>query len=78
MAVDTFSLAVTGARADFSQTALAVEPVKIPDSFARAGDLLNAASTGAFMLCQNADGSFSNYVLDAERSTPDRPVLKPV
>ena len=42
------------------------------------GGMQNAMADGTRMLCKNADGSFSWYTLDAERSTPTVPILRAV
>ena len=72
---ETYSIAQKGQRADSLQ---AVQNLTLPDSSATAGGMARAQMQGAPMLCKNADGSFSWYKLDAERSTPSRPVLVPV
>ena len=71
----TYSLAVLGARADQSQ---GVENVTLPDSDARQGSQQQAMRNGTQMLCKGPDGGFRLYTLDAERSTPDRPILRAV
>lgn len=83
MASDTYSLAITGLRADYQFTA---KPVTIGDSVAQGnsassgtnGGPQNAMRLGTQVLCKNRDGSQSWYTLDAERSTPANPVLKAV
>lgn len=72
---ETYSVAQKGQRAD---SAPAVQNVTLPDSSARAGGMAMAQMQGKQMLCKNPDGSFSWYTLDAERSTPSKPVLVPV
>ncbi|HEY6025841.1 MAG TPA: hypothetical protein VIV09_02990 [Pseudolabrys sp.] len=72
---ETYSVAQKGQRAD---SVPAVQNVTLPDSSARVGGMANAAQMGTQMLCKNPDGSQSWYTLDAERSTPDKPVLRPV
>lgn len=72
---ETYSVAQKGQRAD---SVPAVQNVTLPDSSARAGGMAQAAQLGTQMLCKNPDGSKSWYVLDAERSTPANPVLRPV
>lgn len=72
---ETYSVAQKGQRADSLQ---AVQNLTLPDTYARPGGMARAQALGAEMLCKNADGSFSWYKLDAERSTPSKPVLVPV
>lgn len=69
---ETYSLAVTAVKAHQPQF---VKAVILPDSHATNGGQSNAMQTGLQLLCKNPDGSFANYVLDAERSTPSNPVL---
>lgn len=71
----TYSLAVTGARAD--QT-FGTKNQTLPDTNARLGGMQNAMQTGTQLLCKGPDGSLGWFTLDAERSTPDRPILLPV
>lgn len=73
---ETFSLAITGAPAHGK--AAGVKTVTIGDSAARPTQQQQAMMTGAHILCRNSDGSTGFYVLDAERSTPSNPVLRPV
>lgn len=72
---ETYSVAQKGQRAD---SVPAVQNVTLPDSSAHAGGMALAGRQGTQMLCKNADGSQSWYTLDAERSTVDKPVLRPV
>lgn len=70
---ETYSLALTGLRADSQFTA---KPLTIPDSSARDGaGMARAAMLGTQLLCKGPDGSQAWYTLDAERSTPANPVL---
>lgn len=69
---ETYSVAQKGQRAD---SLSAVQNVTLPDSSAHAGGMALAMRQGTQMLCKNPDGSQSWYTLDAERSTPDKPVL---
>lgn len=81
----TYSLATTGLEAGFRTT---TERQTLPDAFVPAsGTTLSTATLGGMqyamqanlpMLCKGPDGSFKWYTLDAERSTPDVPVLKAV
>ena len=80
----TFSLASLGASygvapigQEASQT-LGKARVQISDANAPFSAQQNLLMTGQSFLCQNPDGSQSNYVLDAERSTPTSPVLRKV
>ena len=73
---ETYSIAALGQRADSLPNA--VQTVTIGDSAARAGGQQYAMMLGTQVLCKNPDGSKSWYTLDAERSTPSYPVLKPV
>lgn len=68
----TYSLAITGSLAD---SPWVTEPYTLDDAFARPGDMANAMQTGSQFLCKGPDGAQAWYTLDAERSTPDRPVL---
>jgi hypothetical protein len=72
---ETYSIAQTGQRAD---SVPAVQNVTLPDSSATRGGMKLAMREGLQMLCKNPDGSQSWYTLDAERSTADKPVLRPV
>lgn len=74
----TYSLAVTGTRADSSP--YAVNNVVLADTVSQSvGDQQNAMQLNTPFLCKNPDGSFSWYVLDAERSIPGvNRVLRPV
>ena len=71
----TYSLALTGAPADQRQLAATVE---LPDNTGLAGAAANAMRTGTPQLCKRADGSQAWYVLDAERSTASKIVLRPL
>lgn len=68
----TYSLAVTGAAAD---SKFAVANLTLDDANAQRGDQQSAMQLGTQILCKRADGSFGWYTLDAERSTPARPIL---
>ncbi len=72
----TYSLAITGYLADGGQN----DPknLTIQDDYARLGDMQNAMMTGQQVLCKGPDGAIRLYTFDAERSTPDKPILKPV
>jgi hypothetical protein len=72
---DTFSLAVKGAAAHVKAGA---KHVTIGDSSATLTQMQQSMQTGTHILCKNPDGSRSYYTLDAERSTPSNPVLRPV
>ncbi len=73
---ETYSLAIKGQRADSLPSP--IKNVVIGDSAARAGGQALAMMNGTQILCQNPDGSQSWYTLDAERSTSQYPVLRPV
>jgi hypothetical protein len=72
---ETYSVAQKGQRSD---SLFAVQNRTLPDSNAQPGGMAQAQSSGKQLFCKNPDGSFSWYTLDAERSTPSRPVLVPV
>lgn len=78
---ETYSLAITGLRADTQYTA---ETLIMPDSAATGSQnnnpngLQQNMQLNSQMLCKRADGSFGWYMLDAERSSPSVPVLKAV
>lgn len=72
---ETYSLAITGVRADSPN---AVQNLTLPDSGARPGAQQQAMARGTQQLVKRPDGSSAWYTLDAERSTPSLPVLKPV
>ena len=80
---ETYSLAVTGLRADSQFTA---KPLTLPDSACQGlqtstgamGLLGQAAASGGQVFCKRNDGSFGWYTVDAERSTAANPVLKAV
>lgn len=78
---ETYSLAVTGLRADTQFTA---ETLTLPDSAVQGatanqiGGLQQDMQLNNQMLCKRADGSFGWYTLDAERSSPSVPILKAV
>jgi len=63
----TYSIATTGMRADSPFT---IANVTLPDTSATVGGQAAAMQNNTQMLCKNADGSFSLYTLDAERSVP--------
>lgn len=71
----TYSLGITGAGADSVRQ---VESLTIEDAYARPGDMAQAMSLGAVFLAKGPDGAERYYRFDAERSTPDVPVLIPV
>lgn len=73
---ETYSLAIKGQRSDAAPSP--VQNVVIGDSGAQAGSQANAMQLGTQVLCKNPDGSQSWYTFDAERSTPAKPVLRPV
>lgn len=85
MASDTYSLGITGLRAD--ATPYVPETLTIGDSAiignqvsdpGRFGAMGYTMMTGAQFLCKRNDGSQGWYTYDAERSTPSVPVLKAV
>jgi hypothetical protein len=63
---------------DANKSVTGFNNVWVPDYTAPYVSQQNTMSTGAVMLCQNPDGSKSNYVFDAERSMPNNPVLRKV
>ncbi|MDE2099007.1 MAG: hypothetical protein KGL39_17265 [Patescibacteria group bacterium] len=71
---DTYSLGLTGIRADCEQ---AVATVKVGDS-AGAGSQNYVMAQATQLLCKNPDGSQSYYTIDAERSLPGQIVLRAV
>ncbi len=71
----TYSLGLTGIRAD---SQFGVATVDVGDA-ALAGSSHNyVMSQNTQVLCKNPDGSQSWYTLDAERTTANAIVLKPV
>lgn len=84
MASDTYSLGITGLRAD--ATPYVPETLVIGDSACNGnqvgaglfGSMGYTMKNGAQFLCKRADGSQGWYTYDAERSTPSVPVLKAV
>ena len=72
---ETYSLGVKGTRADSVQ---ALQNVKVGDSIGANGVYNLPMSANTQILCKNMDGSQTYYTIDAERSTPNNPVLKPV
>lgn len=71
----TYSLGLTGIRAD---SQFGVATVDVGDA-ALAGSSHNyVMSRNTQVLCKNPDGSQSWYTLDAERTTANAIVLKPV
>ena len=79
----TFSLAQTAIQAD------AIQPILssfIPDSMVpisgitlttgTVGGMQGAMAANTPLLCKGPDGALGVYTLDAERSTPTRPVIK--
>lgn len=83
MAADTYSLAVTGLRAD---SPFSAKPITVGDSAAiglsSGNDRYGAAAltmrNNGQVLCKLRDGSQAWYMIDAERSTPSNLVLKAV
>ena len=72
----TYSLSVTGYVGTNPVTTSKL--VTLADTNATAGGQLAAMQNGTQFLCKGPDGSQQLYYLDAERSTPSRPVLIPV
>lgn len=68
----TYSLAVTGVQAGYVST---IESVTLPDTSATAGGMVAAMQNNTPLFCKGPDGGFDWYRLDAQRSTPDVPVL---
>lgn len=68
----TYSLGITGARAD---NPAQIKSVTISDANARDGSLAQAMQTGTAVLCKGPDGIERYYEIDAERSFPGTPVL---
>lgn len=73
---ETYSLAIKGQRSDAAPSP--VQNIVIGDSQATPGGQQYAMWQGKQILCKNPDGSQSWYTLDASRSTPANPVLRPV
>ncbi len=79
---ETYSLGVTGLRADTQFTSN--ESLTMPDSACQGATNNNPSGlqyesmTNGQMLCKRQDGSLGWYTLDAERSTPTVPILKAV
>lgn len=71
----TYSVGVTGARADQVPQ---VENLTLDDTVARLGGMQQAMALGTPFLARGPDGASRYYTFDAERSTPDVPVLKPL
>jgi hypothetical protein len=71
----TYSLALTGAPAGQQQLTATLQ---LPDNAGLAGAAANAMQTGTPQLCKRADGSQAYFVLDAERSTASKIVLRPL
>ena len=72
---ETYSLAVKGARADSVQ---AVQNVKVGDTIGADGAYNLSMRNNTQLLCKNPDGSQTYFTIDAERSTPNNLVMKPV
>lgn len=72
----TYSLAVTGAPA--GALPFQGKNLLLSDANATSGAMANAMQNGTPFLCKRPDGSQGLYQLDAERSTPALPILKPV
>lgn len=71
----TYSLAVKGARANQVQQ---TKTLTVDDTVALPGGMALAMRLGTPFLCKRSDGSSAYYTYDAERSTPDNPILKAV
>lgn len=63
----TYSLGITGARADNPPQIL---NTTLSDANARSGSLANAMQNGTAFLCKGPDGAERYYTIDAERSVP--------
>jgi hypothetical protein len=82
----TYSLAVTGINANQNEVGITVRPtvtgnvqnLTLPDTAGLIGGQQNAMRNGTQLLCQTPDGGQAWFVLDAERSTPNLPVLRKV
>ena len=72
---ETYSLAVKGARADSVQ---AVQNIKVGDTIGADGAYNLSMRNNTQLLCKNPDGSQTYFTIDAERSTPNNLVMKPV
>ena len=72
---ETYSLSVKGARADSD---FAVQTVKVGDTIGADGMYNLSMRNNTQLLCKNPDGSQTYYTIDAERSTPNNLVMKPV
>lgn len=71
----TYSLAITGASANSIRQ---VESLTISDNVALPGSMALAMQLGTQFLAKGPDGMERLYTYDAERSTPDVPILKRV
>jgi hypothetical protein len=72
---ETYSLAATARHVSYRPVA---QTIKVPDTAARPAHIAYHSRLGNQVLCQNADGSQSYYVFDAERSTPSDIVMRKV
>ena len=72
---ETYSLAVTGVSA---QSIDAVKTIDVGDTIGADGKYNLAMRNNTQLLCKNPDGSQTYYTIDAERSTPNNLVMKPV
>lgn len=72
----TYSLAVTGARADAFPDQ--PETLDISDDVATPGSMALAMQQNTQFLARGPDGAERYYTYDAERSTPAVPILLPV
>lgn len=68
----TYSIGTTGASAN---SVPQVETLKLSDPQAVPGGMALAMQLGTPFLCKRPDGSEAYYKFDAERSTPDVPIL---
>lgn len=72
---ETYSLAVTGQRADQE---FAVAAYKVGDTVGADGNHNLAQMLNKQILCKGPDGSQRYYTIDSTRSTPSNLVLLPV
>ena len=71
----TYSQSITGVSAN---SLFAATTLTLADANAATGAQLNSMQNGTVFLCKGPDGGQQLYRLDAERSTPSKPVLIPM
>lgn len=72
---ETYSLSATGIR---SGSRFDVATLKIGDTAGLTASQQRVMRSNTPVLCKNPDGSQTYYTVDAERSTPNAVVLRPV